>query len=529
MKKINKKTIKRRKFTQFIDWVAKMYPEYHSINGVQNERILSRTFTFQVTDKCNLACTYCYQINKSVRRMKIEDAKLAVDKILSGDDGFHNYINPNISPAIVIEFIGGEPFLEIDLIDEIVDYFREQAIKLNHPWKNKFCISICSNGVLYRDEKVQKFLQKNSDIVSFSVTVDGTQELHDKCRVFPDGKPSYHLAHSAALDWMDRGYYMGSKITISPQNVTYLAESLEQMINDGYLDINANTVYEEGWTVEHAREMYYQIKKFTDKTLMDFDMNVISISLLDNNGIPLPYNDNKNWCGGTGLMLAMDPDGGLYPCIRYMESSLGTDQKPLKIGDIHTGLIQTPEEHKCIDCLNAVTRRTESTDECWFCPIARGCGWCSGYNYQRFGTVDKRATFHCIMHKARSLATCYYTNKHILSGDILPPQPLMLPECEAVPIIGQEEYDNLVKITKKAKGYVNQSNKTMVKIIDNKMDFYDTSYKDIHKGLLWIDKNDQDTILKINKEEAELIKLEKVDKDKKLHDANNRDSVEAFI
>ena len=55
---------------------------------------------------------------------------------------------------MVIEFIGGEPFLEIDLIDKITDYFINKLIKLNHPWATRYRISICSNGILYFEPKV---------------------------------------------------------------------------------------------------------------------------------------------------------------------------------------------------------------------------------------------------------------------------------------------------------------------------------------------------------------------------------------
>ena len=75
-------------------------------------------------------------------------------------------------------------------------------------------------------------------------------------------------------------------------------------------------------------------------------------------------------------MLSMDPDGYLYPCIRYMESSLGTDRPPLRIGHVNIGIAQTECDKKCVDCLNKIDRRTESTDECFYCPIAEGCSWC---------------------------------------------------------------------------------------------------------------------------------------------------------
>ena len=63
----------------------------------------------------------------------------------------------------------------------------DKLIELDHPWAMKTMFSICSNGVLYRDEKVQAFLRKWANRLSFSVTIDGNKELHDSCRVFPDG------------------------------------------------------------------------------------------------------------------------------------------------------------------------------------------------------------------------------------------------------------------------------------------------------------------------------------------------------
>ena len=122
---------KPRNFQSFTDFIANAYPvqsqdELDHLKGTN--RILTRTVTFQVTDACNLACTYCYQINKKTRKMKFEDAKLFIDKLLSGEDGFDSYVNPRISPGIIIEFIGGEPFLEVELIDKIVDYFKLRTI-----------------------------------------------------------------------------------------------------------------------------------------------------------------------------------------------------------------------------------------------------------------------------------------------------------------------------------------------------------------------------------------------------------------
>lgn len=454
-----------REQIQYTDYIARIYPEFTVGSHAHGPaRVITRSFTFQVTDACNLACTYCYQTHKGTRRMPFDVAKLAVDNLLNGTNGFEDYVNPHNSPAIVLEFIGGEPFLEIELIDKIVDYFRETAIELKHPWANNFMISICSNGVLYNDPRVLKFLHKNRDIISFSVTVDGTQELHDSCRVFPDGSPSYHLAHAAAMDWMHRGYFMGSKVTIAPGNLKYLSDSLEQMVTDGYHDINANCVYENVWKPEHATELYKQCTQFTDSFLLEHDADDIFISLLDEKyGQPMAVDDNNNWCGGDGSMLAVDPDGDIYPCLRYMESSLGTDRAPLIIGNVKTGLAMKQEEKDCVHCMQCITRRSQSTDECFYCPVAAGCSWCSAYNYQMTGSVDKRVTYICEMHKARCLATVYYWNtyhKKVRDGKVM---DLWLPKKYAIPIIGDEEYSKLVKLTEELGGYINTDKVRIVK------------------------------------------------------------------
>lgn len=438
----------RPRFEQYSDSISRLYPELHQEKDENGKLPLSKSFTFQVTDACNLACSYCYQINKGVRVMNFEDAKNVIDLLLAGEKNFNSYLNPQFSPGIVIEFIGGEPFLQIDLMDQIVDYFRLKSIEMNHPWSKLFRISVCSNGVLYFDERVQKFLEKNKNLISFSITIDGNKELHDSCRVFPDGKPSYDLAIAAAQDWMSRGNYMGSKITIAPGNIDYLYDAIMHMIELGYDEINANCVYEEGWTKELATKLYYQMKRIADEFDKKGLKDKIYCSLFsDIIGKPKAEDDLQNWCGGTGMMLSMDPDGYLYPCIRYMESSLGDEQPPLRIGHVNTGIGHSCDESNCIECLKRIDRRTQSTDECFYCPIAGGCSWCSAYNYQVTGTPNSRATYICDMHKARVLANSYYWNKYYLSKGQDKKFEMHCPAEWALEIIDKDEYNMLLNLS----------------------------------------------------------------------------------
>ena len=98
-------------------------------------------------------------------------------------------------------------------------------------------------------------------------------------------------------------------------------------------------------------------------------------------------------------MIALDWKGDIYPCIRYMESSLGDMVPPIKIGNIYDGIMKTSDCENCINKLKSVNRLTQSTEECINCRIAEGCAWCQAYNYQDSnGDINHRATYICVMH-----------------------------------------------------------------------------------------------------------------------------------
>ena len=163
--------------------------DYIFENGT-GKGVNSKSVTFQVTESCNLNCSYCYQTCKSSTRFTLNDAKKFIDILLSDDTSRNDYLNHSNTSAIIIDFIGGEPFLEVELIDQIISYFLKKCIELNHPWMYNFMISVGTNGTLYFTDKVQKFLNKYKGRVSLAITVDGNKELHDSCRVFYNGNGS---------------------------------------------------------------------------------------------------------------------------------------------------------------------------------------------------------------------------------------------------------------------------------------------------------------------------------------------------
>lgn len=399
-----------------------------------------RTITFQITDDCNLCCSYCYQINKGHHKMPFEVAKKLIDELLHNDNLIENYVKSKNSLGIILEFIGGEPLLEIDLIDQIIDYFMEQCIILHHPWVDRFRVSLCSNGVLYFTPKVQEFIKKHQTHLSFSISIDGNKKLHDTCRVFPDGTGSYDLAIKAAKHYMKHyDKNLGSKMTLSIDNINYTSLALINLWENGYKYIHTNCVYEKGWTIEHARILYNELKKVADYLLNNHLEKIKGTSILNLDLNKQKNISNKNFCGGDGSMLAVDYKGDLYPCLRYMESSIGQSQSPYIIGNVNDGIGYNQQTKDMIAGLD-VTYQSQSPQKCLDCPVSGECGWCSALNYQEFGTINKRTTYTCLMHKARVLANYYYQNK--MGGNY----PFLINKQDAIDIIGEGETNYLMEL-----------------------------------------------------------------------------------
>ena len=237
-------------------------------------------------------------------------------------------------------------------------------------------------------------------------------------------------------------------MTMAPSNITYVYDAVRNLIDLKYDEIYLNCVYEKGWTADHACELYMQFKQVADYMVESGHFEDTYLSYFDDAGFkPMAENDNANWCGGTGSMIAVDYKGDIYPCLRYMESSIGDDVKPLIIGTVKDGFMKTEETKKVVNELREITRRSQSDDDCFYCPIARACSWCSAYNYQEFGTANKRATYICIMHKGRALANIYYWNKGFKKYAPWFKFASWLPREFALEIVDDEEYEMLIGLT----------------------------------------------------------------------------------
>lgn len=367
---------------------------------------MAKNITFIVTKDCQLACKYCYLVGKnSKERMSFEIAKQAIDYILNHEEEFKE-------ESVVWDFIGGEPFIEIDLIDKICDYLKTEMYRRDHHWFNSYRLSFSTNGLNYHTDKVQRFIEKNKEHLSIGITIDGTKQKHDLNRVYKQDGTAERGSYDDVVEniplWLSQFPGAGTKVTISSADIPYIKESVLHLFSLGIHEVNINCVFEDVWKEGDDKLFQNQLMKLADAIIdggwyQDYACSFFSEMI----GKPLdPIRDNQNWCG-AGMMLAVDALGNFYPCTRFAGYSL-RNKKPIIIGNVYRGI-----DKNLLRPFLTLDRTTQSPQKCIECEVASGCAWCQGENYDaaRTNTIYERSTAICLMHKARVRANNYYWNK----------------------------------------------------------------------------------------------------------------------
>lgn len=325
----------------------------------------TKNITFIVTKDCQLACKYCYLVGKNEKeRMSWQTAKAAIDYVLSHPSDFKE-------KSVVWDFIGGEPFLEIELIDKICDYIKSEMFRLNHHWFNSYRFSFSTNGINYDNEKVQQYINKNINHLSIGITIDGTKRKHDLNRIWKGNGPergSYDDVVKNIPLWLSQFPYGATKVTISSADIPYIRESVLHLYSLGIKEVNINVVFEDVWNEGDDVLFEKQLIELADAIIereyyKDYACSFFSEII----GKPLnPETDNQNWCG-AGRMLAIDAAGNFYPCTRFAAYSLRS-KKPIIIGNVYEGIYKNK-----LRPFLTLDRTTQSPQKCIDCEVASGC------------------------------------------------------------------------------------------------------------------------------------------------------------
>ena len=363
----------------------------------------AKVLTFVVTQDCNLRCKYCYMTSKqSEHKMTFDIAKKAIDYFLDQKNQLFD------DDYLIMEFIGGEPLLEINLIDQIVDYFKVRIYAENCPWFGRYRIAISTNGILYSTEKVQRFIDKNKNSLSIGISIDGTKEKHDLQRVYPNGKGSYDDVVRNIRLWKKQFPFATTKVTIGHDDLKYTFESIVHLWKLGINEVPANVVFEDVWEDGDDAIFEEQLIKLADyiienKLWETHNTTLFSDRLLEK----LSKNEMKhNFCG-TGKAYTVDSDGNIFPCVRYMDYSLN-NKDSICFGNLDNGI-----DRDKIRPFYVLNSENQSSNKCLDCEINAECAYCqaANYDFSSNNTNFERATYLCKMQKARCRANSYYWAK----------------------------------------------------------------------------------------------------------------------
>ena len=334
-----------------------------------------------ITKNCNLNCRYCIAkaVPKNQRKMGFDTAKAIIDKIF-------DFPQKQFS----IQFYGGEPFTNFDLMKKVVDYCGGKS-----GTSHKFCrFLLQSNGTLL-DRNTVLFLKRHN--VSIGISLDGPSYIHDSVRISNNGKSS-HAQIMKGIDFLKKfDIPFNLIVTLTKINVQKPEEVLNEVKRLNANEFKLNPVFRMGKATESSElwinsEEYLSFTKsvinfierekgrILERNLTNIFSNIISAS-------SERYMCQRAPCGAGVGMLAFDVDGDLYPCDGFMSSKQNR--------------IVTMDELKNDNLvrIRANSRLIEKLSKRSFKNIG-GCETCQWHLFCGFGcTSESENVFNDIYHK----------------------------------------------------------------------------------------------------------------------------------
>ena len=364
--------------------------------------------TINTTEDCNLRCKYCYEVNKKPHSLPLDYAKKFIDRVIEDPDpcGLLNDPDPVFraiyNQGIILDTIGGDSFMDPELLDEIYSYFIYKLFSVDTPntktWRNHFRFSISTNGTLFSNPKVRTLIKKYRPFMSCGVSIDGCPEIHDLNRVYADGRGSMDdiLANWPFYQKMFPRDSKSTKSTCNRDSIPYLLESLKFMHETlGINYVNQNFIMEDtGCTKEDYELLDKELGRCVEYVLNH--RNEIYWSMIDFDRFATAHksvgNDwyYKGHCG-SGCMPALGIDGKIYPCFRWLNHTQA-HTSDWSVGDIWTGFSRKENFKRVRE--GAYRCNCTKEDKCKTCDCESSCSYCIGGCYSEFGDFI-RTTYIC--------------------------------------------------------------------------------------------------------------------------------------
>lgn len=361
-----------------------IYEKY--ITDFKARQTVVKALCLHIAHDCNLACRYCfaeegeYQGRRAL--MSYEVGKQALDFLIQNSGNRKN---------LEVDFFGGEPLMNFEVVKQLVAYGREQEALHN----KKFRFTLTTNGILLNDDIMEFANREMSNVV---LSIDGRKEVNDFMRPSRNGKGSYDVIlpkfKKIAESRNQNNYYVRGTFT---HNNLDFSEDVVHLAESGFKQISVEPVVageEESYAIkkedlprifdEYDKLARYMIEK--KKAGQDFNFFHF---MLDLSGGPCVAK-RLSGCGSGTEYLAVTPWGDLYPCHQFV------GEEDFLMGNVYEGVKKTDlrDEFKCCNVY--------AKDKCRDCFARFYCsGGCAANSFKFHGTINDAYDIGCELQKKR--------------------------------------------------------------------------------------------------------------------------------
>ena len=345
-----------------------------------------KALCMHIAHTCNLNCSYCFasqgKYHGDRAMMSFEVGKRALDFLIENSGTRHN---------LEVDFFGGEPLMNFDVVKQLVAYAR--SIEKQH--NKNFRFTLTTNGMLIDDDVIDFANREMSNVV---LSLDGRKEIHDRFRVDYAGKGSFDRIVPKFQKLVEarggKNYYMRG--TFTHANPDFL-EDIKVMLDLGFTELSMEPVVcapgdPAELTDEDTKIVMDQYEKLAELMLERHREGrpfTFYHYMIDLKGGPCIYK-RISGCGSGTEYMAVTPWGDLFPCHQFVG-----DEK-FKLGNIYDGVTNKACQCDFANC--NVYARSECRD-CWarlYCS-----GGCAANAYHSTGSVTGVYKKGCELFKKR--------------------------------------------------------------------------------------------------------------------------------
>ena len=353
---------------------------------LKNRYSVIKALCLHVAHTCNLNCEYCFasqgKYHGDRALMSLEVGKRALDFLVE---------NSGTRTNLEVDFFGGEPLMNWEVVKDIVRYGRE----LEKTHKKKFRFTLTTNGVLLNDDVIDF---ANKEMHNVVLSLDGRREVHDHLRKTVNGKGSYDTIVPKFQHFVERrgdqGYYMRG--TFTHNNVDF-TNDIFHMADLGFTELSMEPVVckpDDPYALtEDDLPALFEQYEILAKEMLKRDREGKGFTfyhyMIDLKGGPCIYK-RISGCGSGTEYMAVTPWGELFPCHQFVG-----DEK-YSLGNIWDG-VKNKEAQQEFKLCNAYAR--EECRDCWaklYCS-----GGCAANSYHATGSITGVYEYGCKLFKKR--------------------------------------------------------------------------------------------------------------------------------